>query len=152
MALMRWTPNRNLLGFEDEVNRLFNGLLTQAPGRALLPAGWVPAVDIHETEKEYTLQLDLPGVAPADVKIQVTGDQLTIHGERRAVKDAVKDGDDKTTAHRVERVTGVFERSFTLPVPVDADQVKASYKDGVLTIRLPKAAGSRTRQVTIDVA
>jgi len=148
MTRMRWTPNRNLLGFEDEVNRLFNGLLTPAPGRALLPAGWTPAVDIHETEKEYTLQLDLPGVSPADVKIEVTGDQLTIHGERRAVKD----GEDKTIAHRVERLTGVFERTFALHVPVESEQVKASYKDGVLRIQLPKAAGARTRQVTIDVA
>jgi len=152
MTFMRWTPGRDLLGFENEVNRLFGDLVAQNRPRALLPAAWVPAVDVHETEKEYTIELDLPGVSPADVKIQVTRDQLTIHGERRSVKDAVKEGEPKATTHRVERVTGVFERTFTLPVPVDSEQVQAQYKDGVLTIRLPKAAGARTRQVTIDVA
>jgi len=147
MAIIRWTPNRDLVGFQDEVNRLFNELWAPAATRALLPAGWVPAVDVHETDADYEFQLDLPGIDPADVKIQVTGDQLTIHGERRAVKN----GDEKTVSHRVERVTGVFERAFTLPTPVEVDQVKASYKDGVLTVRLPKAAGARARQVSIDV-
>ena len=147
MALIRWTPNRELVGFQDEVNRLFNELWAPASTRALLPAGWIPAVDVHETDAGYEFQLDLPGIDPADLKIQVTGDQLTIHGERRAVKDS----DEKAVAHRIERVTGVFERSFTLPTPVETEQVKASYKDGVLTVRLPKAAGTRARQVTIDV-
>ena len=103
--------------------------------------------DIHETDEEFTVELDVPGIDPGDLKIQATGDQLTIHGERRSVKD----GDDKTVSHRNERITGVFERSFTLPVSVEPEQVKATYKDGVLLIRLPKAAQSRARQVTIDV-
>lgn len=147
MALIRWTPNRDLVGFHDEVNRLFNELWAPATSRAMLPAGWVPAVDVHETDGDYAFELDLPGIDPADVKIQVTGDQLTIHGERRAVKDE----GDKTVTHRLERVTGLFERSFTLPTPVETDQVKAHYKDGVLTVRLPKAAGARARQVDIQV-
>jgi HSP20 family protein len=147
MALIRWTPNRELVGFQDEVNRLFNELWAPATTRALLPAGWVPAVDVNETDQGYEFQLDLPGIDPANLKIQVTGDQLTIHGERRAVKN----GDAKSIAHRVERATGAFERSFTLPTPVETDQVKASYKDGVLTVRLPKAASAVARQVTIDV-
>ena len=147
MALIRWTPNRDLVGFQDEVNRLFNELWTPATTRALLPAGWVPPVDVVETDSEFEFQLDLPGIDPADVKIQVTGDQLTIHGERRAVKN----GDDKAVSHRIERLTGLFERTFTLPTPVETDQVKASYKNGVLTVRLPKAAGARARQITIDV-
>jgi len=147
MPLIRWTPNQELSSFHDEVNRLFNEVWAPQGTRALLPAGWLPAVDIHETEGEYTVQLDLPGIDPAGLKIQVTGDQLTIHGERRQVKNA----DEKAVTHRTERVTGVFERSFTLPLPVDADKVKASYKDGVLDVRLPKAASARPRQVSVDV-
>ena len=147
MALIRWTPTREVLGFEDQVNRLFNDIWAPATTRALLPAGFVPAVDIHETDGEYTIQLDLPGIDPADLKIQVTGDQLTIHGERRSVKNA----DEKVVTHRAERVTGVFERTFTLSVPVEQDKVKASYKDGVLDIRLPKAASAKARQIQIEV-
>ena len=147
MAIMRWTPARDLLSFEDELNRLFQGALGPGFARPLLPAGWIPAVDLHESEHEYTVQVDLPGVNPKDVKLQMRNDVLTIRGERPATREA---GGNVTT-HRVERVTGAFERSFTLPARVDANQIKATYKDGVLEIRVPKAPEARTKEIAIDL-
>ena len=147
MTLMRWTPNPDLAQFQDEVNRLFHGIVVPGTDHPLLPQGWLPAVDVHETAKDYTVQMDLPGVNPKHVKVEVLGDQLTIRGERRSEREAAEG----STAHRVERTTGAFERTFRLASKVDASQVKASYKDGVLSVRVPKAPESFKREIPIDV-
>jgi len=147
MTRIRWTRNGNMLNLHDEVNRLFNDVLTQGEVQPLLPAGWLPPVDLHETQEEYTVQMDLPGVNPKDLKIELLAGLLTIQGERKSLHEAVEG----TTAHRLERSAGSFERAFRLPGRVDPAQVKASYKDGVLFIRVPKAPESVGREITIEV-
>ena len=147
MSLTRWTRNGNMLNLHDEVNRLFNDVLTQGELRPLLPAGWLPAVDLHETPEDYTVEMDLPGVNPKDLKIELLEGLLTIKGERKSERPA----DSGTTAHRLERNAGPFERAFRLPGRVDPGQVKASYKDGVLIVRVPKAPESVGREITIEV-
>jgi HSP20 family protein len=145
--LTRWNPNRDLLSFPDEVSQLFDSFLVGAGPRAAAAGGpWLPAVDVHENDDAYTLQFDLPGVNPKDVKVQVIGDTLSIRGERHAERD------EKTkTTHRVERVSGTFERAFRLGTALDAAQVKATYRDGVLEVTAPKLEHAKTREIAIEV-
>ncbi len=147
MMITRINPHRDPLGFQDEVNRLFSDFLGQPTARSASSRSWLPAVDVHEDEDGYTVQVDLPGVNPEDVKVQLVGDTLTIKGERR------EKGDEKHgRVHRIERVTGSFERTFRLGAPVDAGKVKAAYKGGVLEVRVPKLEEARTREIAIEVA
>ncbi|MEP7028626.1 MAG: Hsp20/alpha crystallin family protein [Candidatus Eisenbacteria bacterium] len=147
MMLTRWTPNGNLLNVHDEVHRLFNTAVSRREVRPLVPAGWLPAVDLHESAKDYTVEMELPGVNPKDVKVELVEGRLSIQGERKGVRE----GEDGATAHHVERVRGPFQRTFRLPARVDAGQVKASFKDGVLFVRVPKAPEALKQEIAIDV-
>jgi len=109
-------------------------------------AKWTPEVDIKETEKEFLISAAVPGVDKADLHVDVEQDNITLRGERKLDKEYEgKDG-----VHRMEQIYGSFTRSFTLPHPVDAGQVKASYKDGVLKLRLPKTERSRGKSIEIE--
>ena len=144
-TLMRWSPlfsgNRSLDRWND-FDRLFDGLVSGGSSSLRFS----PATDIQETPEEFVLRLDLPGVAQKDVKVTLLGDELTIHGERKQ-DETRKNG---KSEYR-ERVFGSFQRSFTLSAPVQADQVKATFKDGVLEVHVPKAEQARTREIEIQV-
>jgi len=148
MSLIRWTPRRrgdDLVSFRTEVDRLFDDFFTPAQARTDW-AAMTPPVDVEETSEAYVLRVDLPGVDPKDVKVTLTGDTLTLRGERkREAREA------EGSMHRTERVVGTFERSFVLGTPVRGDQVKASYRDGVLEIRVPKADEARAREIEVKV-
>jgi HSP20 family protein len=151
MTLVRWsptriTPLRDLTNIQDEMQRLFDGLFTRGTLQGDLSAIFTPAVDIEETPEEFVVRVDLPGVAQQDVKVSLMGDTLTIRGERRQESPA-KVGNQ----HRLERVHGTFERSFTLGTPVRSENVKAQYRDGVLEVRVPKAEEARMRQIEVQV-
>jgi len=137
MTLLRsWSPNN----VQDEMHRLLHDLvLTGEPGQA----AWLPAVDVHESDTSYRLILDLPGVSAQDVRIEMNDGRLTVKGER---KSELAEG---VNAHRTERVTGTFERAFRLRARVDADGIKATYRDGVLTIDVPKAKEAVKRDIPI---
>lgn len=130
------------------VERLFDDFF--GVGRDLdLPASmraWAPAVDIEETEGEYRLKAELPGLKKEDVKISVEDNVLTIAGERKEEK-----AEKHRKVHRVERSYGSFSRSFSLPASIAADRVSASYKDGVLEIVVPKKEEAKPRQVEIKI-
>ena len=132
MAFARWDPIRDLLAIQHRLQRF-------APG----PAGWVPPVDLSETADQYILTAEVPGLQRSDLQIQLHEDNLTVSGVRR-------DNDTRCEQyHRVERGHGTFSRTFHLPHPVDATQIAADLRDGVLTITCPKSdAGSRRIQVT----
>jgi HSP20 family protein len=104
-------------------------------------------VDVSEDGEGYTFQLDLPGLDPNDIKIEMNGDTLTVRGERKG--ETVRRESD--LLHRVERVYGSFERAFRLTLPVDAAAIKALYKHGVLEVRVPKLEPAKKREITIDV-
>ena len=148
MQVIRWTPSapptRELLTMHQEMNRLFDGACGRSSARSTF--AFVPTVEIEETPEQFVLRMDLPGVAQKDVKVHVMGDTLTVRGERRQ-ESAEKDG----SWLRCERMYGTFERSFTLGAPVRADQVKATCKDGVLEIRVPKAEEARLREVEVKI-
>ena len=142
--LMRWTPNSDWMGVHDDVNRLFDSLLA---GRVEAGDRWVPAVDVRETGEEFFVRMDLPGLAIKDVKVSVFEDTLTVSGERRESTEA-KD----VKWHHVERYHGAFERRFQLGKAVQADKVSATYQDGVLEIRVPKAEQAKPREIQVQIS
>jgi HSP20 family protein len=151
MTLIRWRPStlaprRDFTGIQDEVNRLFDGIFTRGSLGTDLSAAFSPAVDIEETPEEFVLRADLPGIPQKDVKVILMGDTLTIRGERRQ-EHSTKEG----SLHRLERVSGAFERSFILGAPVRSDGVKAQVRDGVLEVHVPKAEEARMRQIEVQV-
>jgi len=130
-------PVTGLRIFEDALNRMLNEPRTSRP--------WSPAVDIFETENEIVLKADVPAIDPNQIDIQVQNQTLTIKGERQFEK-----ADNTKSIHRVERNYGTFARSFTVPTTVDTERVAADYKNGVLTISLPKKEAAKPRQVKIQ--
>src|SRR5881275_1760191 len=125
MSIVHTDPLANMRVFEDAFSRLLSEPRTGRP--------WSPAVDIYETENELVLKADLPDVKKEDIEVHVENQTLTLKGERRFEKD-----DSVRGHHRLERAYGTFERSFTVPSSVDSEKVAAEYKNGVLTVRLPK--------------
>jgi HSP20 family protein len=150
MALIRWqptTPARDLIRMQSDMDRLFDSMFNPSPARGRFDFETTPAVDIEENAEGFVIRADLPGVAQKDVKVNLYGDTLTIRGERNLESERNEKG-----AHRVERFSGSFERTFALGVSVRGDQVKALFHDGVLEIRVPKAEEARTREIEVQVA
>ena len=150
MALVRWEPARELHTIQQEMNRLFNTFF-DAPasggqGGNGTARRWVPAMDLVETDDHFVLRADLPGLGEDDVKLEVTDDVLTISGERAFEHEAKKDG-----FYRLERGSGTFSRSLTLPEGVDADGIVAAFDKGVLEVRVPKPEQRKPRRVEIAV-
>jgi HSP20 family protein len=143
MALVRWNPIGTLAGMEvDRLNQMFADFQTEAFNQA-----WVPAVDIYETDShEVVIKAELPDVKKEDIGVTVENNVLTLTGERKQEQSAKRE-----QFQRVERRFGSFSRSFTLPTSVDAGQIAASYKDGVLTIRLPRREESKPKQISVNV-
>ena len=134
MAFARWDPIRDLLAIQQRLDRF-------APG----PAGWVPPVDLYETPKDYVITAELPGLQRDDLRIELQDGRLTLSGVRRE-KNALP----CEQYHRVERGHGSFSRTFVLPMPVDADQITADLRDGVLTVTCPKVSEPEARRITIS--
>jgi HSP20 family protein len=146
-AMDRWEPFRNLVDIQGEVNRLFDTFVGRpATGQMAQGRPWSPAVDMHETKDNLVLRLEVPGVREKDVSVSITGDLLSVKGERRWDDEAK----DQKFLH-VERLYGQFERLVQLPMAVQADKVKASYRDGVLEVTLPKAEELKPREIKIDI-
>src|SRR5882762_7423497 len=124
--------------FEDAITRMLNEPRGGRP--------WSPSVDIYETENELVLKADLPDVKLEDIEVRVENETLTLKGERKFEKDENVKG-----YHRIERSYGTFERSFAVPSTVDPEKVQAEYKNGVLTVKLPKKETAKPRQVKIEV-
>lgn len=144
--LDRWQPFRGLSDVQNEMSRMFDSVFGNPTALAMGERMWAPLCDVWETKDDVVVSLELPGVSEKDVKVSITGDLLTIKGERRW-QDAQKDDG----YHRVERVYGKFERTVELPVSVQPDKAKASYRDGVLTVTLAKAEELEPREIKIDV-
>ena len=148
MALVRWDAARELDTLQGEMNRLLSSFFdTPTTGNGTSTRRWVPAMDLVETDADFVLTADLPGMTEGEVSIEVERNVLTISGERKTEHEAKKDG-----YYRIERSAGAFARSLTLPDGVDAERVTASFANGVLDIHIPKPAQARPRRVQIGVA
>ena len=147
MTLIRWEPARELGSLQSDVNRLFNAFFDTSPdGSANSFRRWVPAMDLVETDDHFVLRADLPGLAEDDVNVELEDNVLTVSGERKSEHEERHDG-----YHRVERATGSFNRSLTLPEGVDAGAIEASFDRGVLEVRIPKPEDRKPRKVAISV-
>jgi HSP20 family protein len=121
--------------------RLMDELLRSSAGNGNRVSGFTPPVDVHETEEEYLVKIDVPGVKSEDVNVEVNDSVLSISGSRVA--------DETGTAQLVERPYGTFARTLTLPQGVDSDSIEAGYHDGVLELRIPKPAERKPKKITI---
>jgi HSP20 family protein len=130
---------------QDQFNRLFNEQFRNQAEESALTT-WAPSVDIYETPNELVVKADLPDVNEKDIDIRVENNLLTIRGERKFEKSVSEEN-----YLRVERTYGAFSRSFSLPNTVDAEKIGAEYKNGVLTVTLPKREESKPRQVKVTV-
>ena len=141
MTLVRWNPSRELASMEiDRLNRMFEDFY--GTGR-----GWAPAVDVYEThDREFVIKAELPEMKREDISVTFDSNVLTLTGERKSDFDA-----DNGNYHRNERFFGKFSRSFTLPATVDGNRIHATYKDGVLTVRVPQREESKPRQIAVDI-
>ena len=149
MALVRWEPVRELNSLQQEMNRLFSTFFdtpTAGNGGGATTRRWIPAMDLVETEDHYVLTADLPGLSESDINLEFEGDVLTVSGERTSEQRERKEG-----FYRLERSTGAFSRSLTLPEGVDPDAVTATFDKGVLEVRIPKPEQRKPRKVAIQV-
>ena len=147
--LTRWEPRREFTRLREEMDRIFEDLprlLGRRVGEEGMRGAWVPAVDIRETKDCIEVIAELPGVDAKDVDVSVQENVLTIRGERR--HEEVKEDE---TVHRIEREYGAFERSFTLPRSADSEKIQASYKEGLLSLTVPKREEAKPKTLKINV-
>jgi HSP20 family protein len=144
MALIRWEPTP----FATDFSRLFNSFFDTptTAANASVARRWIPAVDLAETEGDYVLKADLPGLTEKDVHVELENNVLTVSGERKVESEETRNG-----FHRVERSYGSFTRRLTLPEGVEADAIKATVTNGVLEVRIPKPEAVKPRKVEITV-
>jgi HSP20 family protein len=146
--MAQWNPLHDLVTLQDRMNRLFEDASRRRatdtnPSDEVESADWYPAADVYERDGEYTVAIDLPGIDRASLDISVDDDRLTVKGNR-AGQDA--------TVHRGECPRGKFLRTFSVPAAVDQNDISASYKDGVLRVRLPKRPERKAQRVEIKVS
>ena len=142
MAMVRWEPAGELASMEiDRLNRMFSNLYNEHFARS----GWTPAVDIFETDNnEIVLKAELPDMKREDIAITFENQVLTIRGERKLDQQIKRDA-----YQRLERSYGAFSRAFTIPSTIDAAGISASYKDGILTVRLPQREEAKPKQIQV---
>jgi HSP20 family protein len=133
VGFARWDPIRDLLAIQQRLDRF-------APG----PAGWKPAVDLHETPDNYVVAAEVPGMSRDDLEIRTQDGRLTISGIRREQTRPCEQ------YHRIERGHGSFTRTFQLPVPIDAERITADLRDGVLTVTCPKLDDGGARRIPVS--
>ena len=147
MTIVRWEPLRELGTLQTEMNRLFNTVFDSPGGNGGTLRRWMPAMDLLETGDHFVLRADLPGMGEEDVSIELEDSTLTISGERRTEHEDTQEG-----YYRVERASGSFQRSLTLPKGVDPEAVTAGFDRGVLEVRIPKPEARKPRKIAIGGA
>jgi len=143
---LSWPTFGRLTSLRDEIDRLFQAPLAELARGSRLLSGWTPALDIFEDKDNLVVKAELPGMKREDIQVSLHDGSLSISGER---KTETKHED--AEVYRSERFVGRFERTITLPTPVASDKVKAEYKDGILTITLPKTEEAKPKQIEVNV-
>ena len=146
--MAQWNPLHDLVSLQDRMNRLFEDASQRRAAESKVTdevesADWYPAADVYESDGEYTVAVDLPGIDRATLDISVDDDRLTIKGDRLAPD---------TARHRAECPSGKFLRTFSVPSAVDQSDIRADYKDGVLQVHLPKRPERKSHRVEIKVS
>ena len=147
MANQLWNPFQEFESLLDRYSKSSGNLMRGPSGTDLSFADWAPSVDIDEQDDKYVIKADLPGVEKKDIDVKLENGMLSIRGEKHTESES---GNGKR--HRTERFHGTFARSFTLPDSVDVDNVDASYKDGVLTLSIPKKEQAKPKSIDIKIS
>ena len=142
--LKRWDPFRELVSLRDDMDRLFSSFFGRQ--REEMEGFWSPIVDIEENNENFLVKAEIPGLKKEDIKISVRGNLLSVSGERKHESETKG-----KTFHRIERSYGKFSRTITLPSDVESDKVKATYKDGILTISLPKPESLKQKEIEVEI-
>jgi HSP20 family protein len=143
--MTRYSPTRTVRDLQREVDDIFSRFFDRSSDSGSTSAVWAPKTDLVETDDEFRLHLDVPGMTKEDITINLQNNTLTVSGERRSTRK--NEGDDYV---RVERSFGNFHRTFTLPNSVDAEGIEAEYDNGVLTITVPKTEKAARRRIEIQ--
>ncbi len=148
MELVRWEPFEGLNRIQSRMNELFEETFGRARSAysSAGPGVWFPPVDILESRDSYLIRAEVPGMKREDFNLEVQNGSLTLSGERKFEEPA-----NGVEYHRVERLSGKFSRSFYLPQTVKSDGIKATYRDGILEIHVPKADEAKPKQIAISV-
>ena len=141
-----WPTFGRLSDLRDEIDRLFDSPLTELTRTSQLLSGWTPALDVFEEKENFVVKAELPGMKKEDIEVSFHDGSLSISGERQS---EAKHAD--AEIYRAERFFGRFQRSVTLPASVAVDKVKAAYKDGVLTITLPKTEEAKPKHIDVSI-
>ena len=145
MTVVKWEPFRDLMAMQDRMTRLIDETLSRIWKEEVVRGVWSPPVDILERGSEVVLKVDLPGVSQEEIDIRVEGNALIIQGERRLIKDAPEEN-----YIQIERPYGTFRRTFNIPRMIQQGEIKASYKDGVLRIVLPRKQETQPKQIVVE--
>lgn len=143
--LSTWPGLGRLSSLRDEIDRLFESPWTGF-GTSQLLSGWTPALDLHEDKDNFVVKIELPGMRKEDINVSLHDGALSISGERKSEEKL-----EKNEVYRSERFFGRFQRTVTLPASVAADKIKAQYKDGILSVTLPKAEEGKPKQIDVQV-
>lgn len=149
MTVLRWRPMADMLDVFDEFNKMVNSLVKGSQlseSDTLQDIAWTPRVDIAETKDNYLIEVEIPGVQKDDVKISFKDHILTIEGEKKLRNELKKDDFIKQ-----ESFYGKFSRSFTLPDDVDVEKISADYKNGILTVTLPKTQEKKPKEIEVKI-
>ena len=145
-GLTAWPSFDRLSNLRDELDRLFGEPLTELARTSDLLGGWSPALDVREDKDNFVVTVELPGMKKEDVEVSLHDGSLSISGERKSEAKV-----ETTEVYRSERFFGRFQRTVILPAPVAADKISAQYKDGVLTVTLPKSEEAKPKQIDVQV-
>ncbi len=149
MAIVRWEPFRELAALQNEMGRWMNQVMgtgTLQPGNGGQTSTWLPAVDVWETDDELVLSFDLPGIPEDQISVELDDTVLTVSGQRE--REEQQSGE---RFYRYERRFGTFQRSVSLPPGVNEDDIKATYRNGVLEVRVPKPEEQKPKRIQIGV-
>ena len=147
MPIVRWRPLDDFQNLRKDMDRRFNRFYRSMAEDSEGACECYPMVDIEETKDDFVIYAELPGVSKDDVKINLADDTLTLSGEIKAPENK-----EERKFHRVERSYGKFQRSFYVPMHIQSDKVKATFKDGILTVKLPKKEEVKPKEISISVA
>lgn len=147
MSLIRWDPFDDIASLRESMDKLFEEFSTRRPERGRAPVVWQPAIEAYETESDVVIRVELPGIDPKQVDVSVTEDTLTIKGEARSEHE-----ESRRNYYRRELRYGSFVRSIALPAGVQGDKASATYKNGIMEVRVPKSERARPKTVKVEVA
>jgi len=145
--LATWPTFGRLTDLRDEIDRLFETPMAALAQTSQLLSGWTPALDMFEDKDQLTVRVEIPGMKKEDIEVSLHEDNLSISGERK-----YEEKKEEAEVYRAERFFGRFQRTVSLPALVQSDKIKAQYKDGILTITLPKAEEAKPKHIDVNVS